>query len=216
LLGPISGKNILEIGCGNGIQLIYILNKYKPLYATGIDINPINISIANEEKKEWKLENIHFEVNNSQDLQGILNNSFDLIICIESAFHYPDKQSFLNEVQRVLKPDGKFLVADLLFSRKKITLISKFFKKKMRLYNWTYEKYIEAFNISGLKILSTSDITNQVIRGFQNYPVWLSQIKNKNSLNNVGYSIFYKVILGIFIYLLKNRRIYEVFIGEKN
>jgi len=214
LLGPVSGKSLFEIGCGNGIQLIYIVNKYKPLYAKGIDLNTINISIANKEKEEGKTDNIYFEINNSQDLKGILDDSFDLIICIESAFHYPDKQSFLNEIRRVLKPDGKFLIADLLFSGKKFTLISKFFRKKFGLYHWTHERYMKGFHISGLKILNISNITDKVLRGFQNYHRWLSEMKNKKPVNT-GYIIFYKAILYIFIYLLRHRRIYEVFVGQR-
>ena len=52
MIDILENKTILEIGCGNGVQTKYILNKYKPKSITGIDLNEENIKIANREKNE--------------------------------------------------------------------------------------------------------------------------------------------------------------------
>ena len=64
-LDSLENKTILEIGCGNGVQTKYILNKYKPKSITGIDLSNENIRIANQEKDRRKMKNIHLFVDNS-------------------------------------------------------------------------------------------------------------------------------------------------------
>ena len=118
-LDSLKNKTILEIGCGNGVQTKYILNKYKPKSITGIDLNKENIRIANQEKDRRKMKNVHFFVDDAQQLSKFKENSIDVIINIESAFHYPDKSLFLKQLFRVLKPGGHFLIADILTTRKK-------------------------------------------------------------------------------------------------
>jgi ubiquinone/menaquinone biosynthesis C-methylase UbiE len=112
LLNPLKNKEILEIGCGNGVQAIYICTNYHPLSITGIDLSNGSIEIANSEKERTKINNVFFYVDNAQDLTHISSDSIDVILTIESAFHYPDKPAFLKEVYRVLKPGGEFLIAD--------------------------------------------------------------------------------------------------------
>ena len=86
---------------------------------TGIDLNKANIEIANNEKENAKADNVRFFVDDAQNLTQIPSDSIDVLLNIESAFHYPDKPAFLKEVHRVLKPGGQFLIADILSTRKK-------------------------------------------------------------------------------------------------
>ncbi|MCK4698980.1 MAG: class I SAM-dependent methyltransferase, partial [Bacteroidales bacterium] len=96
-LDSLENKTILEIGCGNGVQTKYILNKYNPKSITGIDLNKENIRIANQEKDRRGMKNIYFFVDDAQQLSKFQENSIDVIINIESAFHYPDKPLFLKQ-----------------------------------------------------------------------------------------------------------------------
>ena len=120
LLNPIENKEILEIGCGNGVQALYVNNKFNPLKITGIDLSKANIEIANFERENAKVNNVRFLVDDAQNLIHIPSNSIDVLLNIESAFHYPDKPAFLKEVNRVLKPGGQFLVADILSTRRRV------------------------------------------------------------------------------------------------
>jgi ubiquinone/menaquinone biosynthesis C-methylase UbiE len=54
---------------------------------------------------------INFEAGNAQAMP-FANESFDIIINVESSLNYPDMTAFLGEVERVLKPGGHFLFAD--------------------------------------------------------------------------------------------------------
>ena len=87
-----------------GFRRVYINLIHNPLTITGIDLNQGNIDIANSEKTQCHGENVRFLVGDAQNLTVIPTDSVDVLLNIESAFHYPDKAAFINEVHRVLKP----------------------------------------------------------------------------------------------------------------
>jgi ubiquinone/menaquinone biosynthesis C-methylase UbiE len=91
---------VLEIGCGEGygIKLLaphsnrYIaIDKYLPA-------NPENFK---------SVEFIQMEV---PLLNGLEDNSFDVVICFQLIEHKQDDKTLLREIYRVLKPGGKLLL----------------------------------------------------------------------------------------------------------
>lgn len=215
LLNTIENKEVLEIGCGNGMQAIYISANYKPLKIIGIDLNNSNIEIANNEKNEAAVTNIHFHVDDAQSLKSIPSASIDTILNIESAFHYPDKKAFLKEVHRVLKPGGQFLIADILSTRKKREGIMKIWGKQM-IYNfWNKKCYAEGFIESELIIKYEEDITHHVRKGWSIYHKWLPKIRRKELFEDLAFRLFYYINVKLNIYFLKNRQQYLIFVGQK-
>ena len=214
-LGDVKNKRILEIGCGNGVQSMYILRKYMPANITGVDLSSENIAIANRQKESMGIENARFFVDDAQSLKHIDNEGFDVVLNIESAFHYPDKPSFLKELYRVLKPGGQFLIADVLTKRIKAVAGKKFWKKKMVLHHWKLDNYLREFPVNKLTLTNQDDITINVIRGFRNYPNWLRQMRRKNILSDLAFRIFYIVNIRLNIHLLRTKRQYLVFAGIK-
>jgi 2-polyprenyl-3-methyl-5-hydroxy-6-metoxy-1,4-benzoquinol methylase len=214
-LDSLKNKTILEIGCGNGVQTKYILNKYKPKSITGIDLNKENIRIANQEKDRRKMKNVHFFVDDAQQLSKFKENSIDVIINIESAFHYPDKSLFLKQLFRVLKPGGHFLIADILTTRKKKKELKKSWKKKMVLHHWDQQKYEKELTNAKLKITRFEDITSGVMNGFGNYRIWLKEMSKGGFFEDRFYKLFYIINARLNIYLLRTKRQYCIFSGTK-
>ena len=214
-INTIKGKNVLEIGCGNGVHTIYLKEKYSPAYITGIDLNQANIRIAREETKRQNINNIEFQIDDAQKLSTIESSSLDCIINIESAFHYPDKASFLKEIYRILKPGGTFLIADILTSPYKSTSFRKFWKKKMHYHHWSKQTYESELQKASLQINSLSDITERVIRGFENYRYWLRSMEKGSFLKNQILKLFYSINVELNMYLLRSRRQYCVISGQK-
>jgi len=214
-LNSLNNKTILEIGCGNGVQTKYILNKFNPKSITGIDLNQENIRIANQEKDRRGMKNIHFFVDDAQQLSKFKENSIDVIINIESAFHYPDKPLFLKQLFRVLKPGGHFLIADILTSQKKKKWFKKSWKKKMVFHHWDQKKYKTELDKAKLKITRFEDITSGVTDGFRNYRIWLKNMKKGGFLENQFYKLFYIINIRLNIYLLRTKRQYCIFSGIK-
>ena len=215
LLKPIKDKEILEIGCGNGVQALYIYSRYNPLKITGIDLNKANIEIANSEKGQIDINNVRFMVDDAQNLTHILSDSVDVLLNIESAFHYPDKSSFLKEVYRVLKPGGQLLIADILSSREKSEGIMKIWGKPMVHHFWNQKRYEEEFLKSELVINYREDITLQVRKGWSIYRNWIPKIKGKLFFQNIAYRIFYVINARLNIYFLGRRQQYLIYVGYK-
>ncbi len=214
-LGPLAGKRVLEVGCGNGVQTKFIYEHYQPATITGLDLNEGNIHIANKEKERRQFTNIRFLVGNAQDMKNIPDNSFDTVINIESAFHYPDKIAFLEELKRVLVPGGAFLIADILTTKKKYEGSQSGWRTKMIFHHWTLEQYKNGMAKAGLQIVKQEDITNGVIRGFRNYPYWLRKINIPGFFRRWTFKVFYFINIRLNIYLLQNRRKYYIFTGTK-
>jgi ubiquinone/menaquinone biosynthesis C-methylase UbiE len=215
LLMPIKNKQILEIGCGNGVQALYINANYGPLRIIGIDLNKTNIEIANNEKVRANIDTVKFLIDDAQNLTQIQSNSVDVLLNIESAFHYPDKSLFLKEIHRILKPGGQFLIADILTTRKKGEGLMKIWGKPMGHYFWNRKKYEEGFLKSELVINHREDITYQVKKGWSIYQNWIPKIKKELFLQNVAFKIFYIINARLNIYFLHRRQQYFIYVGNK-
>lgn len=106
------GERILDVGCGTGSLLIEIKNKYPKAEVVGIDPDPNILHIAHN-----KLEQAGV---NAQLKQGVVQelpfptSSFDLVTSTLVFHHLPTevKRQAIKEIYRVLKENGRFLLAD--------------------------------------------------------------------------------------------------------
>ena len=215
LLKSLKNKEVLEIGCGNGVQSQYINNKYNPERITGVDLNKANIEIAISEIDKANMEKVQFLVDDAQNLIHIQSNSVDVLLNIESAFHYPDKSAFIKEIYRVLKPGGQYLIADILTTRKKSEGLMKIWGKPMVHHFWSKKQYEEEFLKSELVTSHTEDITPQVIKGWSIYRNWLPKIEWNNFIQNVAFKVFYIINARLNKHFLRTRQQYFIFIGYK-
>jgi len=210
-VGNLRGKKVLEIGCGNGVQAIYIMKKYEPSKMIGIDLNKSNIRIAQKEALKQKVENIDFVIGNAEELLNLEDNSIDIVLNIESAFHYPNKDKFINQIHRVLKPGGKFLIADII--KKKNSKNRKgFWKKRMNFYHATESDYRKLIQNSNLELLLVEDITEHIINSFHKCIDWF---KKSKIIKNVFTRIWGMIMLRLNAHLLEKKQSYFIFLGIK-
>lgn len=103
-------QNILDVGCGIGGSSLYLSDKFNS-YATGISLSPVQVSRAKERAKETNFsDKTEFIVANALEMP-FEDNTFDLVWSLESGEHMPDKEKFLQECYRVLKPNGRLILA---------------------------------------------------------------------------------------------------------
>jgi len=103
-------QNILDVGCGIGGSTLYLAQKFNAT-AQGVTLSPEQAKRATERATEANLEEkVQFQVANALALP-FADNSFDLVWSLESGEHFPDKAKFLQEANRVLKPEGMLLMA---------------------------------------------------------------------------------------------------------
>jgi fatty-acid O-methyltransferase len=104
----LSGKQVLEVGCGHGGGASYVMRTLGPASYTGLDLNPAGIAFCRE---RHNLPGMDFVRADAQNLP-FPDQSFDAVINIESSHCYPQFSRFLDEVARVLRPGGHFLYSD--------------------------------------------------------------------------------------------------------
>ena len=140
----IAGKTMLEIGSGRGGGASFIARYLQPSKITGIDISSTAVELCDSLYTE---NNIEFIVGDSENLPQE-NETFDIVINVESSHCYGSVDDFLSEVKRVLKPKGYFLFCDL----RTLEMI---------------DVLETQFHDSGLVLIEKKDITANVIQGLE-------------------------------------------------
>ena len=103
-------KNVLSIGCGNGL-FETILAPYAE-HITAIDISPEAIDAAKARQEKLGISNISFQSKSFANISW--NEKFDSIICLAFLHHVreEDLPGFLELVYKHLNPDGFFYSQD--------------------------------------------------------------------------------------------------------
>lgn len=90
---PIAEKQILDIGCGNGGISRHFAKRNR---VTGVDIR---------DRRKGNAEPFEFVLTDSEKLP-LPDDSFDLVLSHHVIEHVADQGAHLDEIHRVLKPDG--------------------------------------------------------------------------------------------------------------
>jgi SAM-dependent methyltransferase len=98
-------KEILDIASGEGYGCFMLAQVAKCVI--GIDIDPASVQIANE---KYVSEKINFKVGTCSAIP-LADNSVDVVISFETIEHIKEQMQFVQEVKRVLRPEGIFIVS---------------------------------------------------------------------------------------------------------
>jgi len=101
-------QQILDVGCGIGGSSLYLAERFQA-QATGITLSPVQANRAQERAQAAGID-AQFEVADALQMP-FADASFDFVWSLESGEHMPDKEQFLRECFRVLKPGGRFVMA---------------------------------------------------------------------------------------------------------
>jgi SAM-dependent methyltransferase len=105
----LSGKDVLEVGCGRGGGCSFIARYLRPHFICGVDFSRNAVKFCQE---RHRLRCLRFVVGDCENLP-FPGGTFDAVVSVESSHCYPSFPRFLNEVRRVLRPGGTFHFADL-------------------------------------------------------------------------------------------------------
>jgi len=108
------GQNILDVGTGTGILIPYLIKAVGPDGSvTAVDYSEKMIRICRT--KHSHLKNVSIKLGNIEET-AFPTESFDAVICFGVFPHLENKQKTLQNINRMLKPSGKLVIAHALSS----------------------------------------------------------------------------------------------------
>ena len=102
--------NILDLGCGTGLELDYYFQIDPSAAVTGIDLAPGMLTVLREKfsyKNITLIEGSYFDI-------PFPENHYDAAVSVESLHHFMkrEKTALYRKVYRALKPGGYFILTD--------------------------------------------------------------------------------------------------------
>jgi tocopherol O-methyltransferase len=101
---------ILDAGCGMGGSSLYLAKKYNAT-VTGVSLSQLQVDMATHSAEKEELKNVRFIVEDALSLASFSDNEFDLVWSLESCEQFYDKELFIQQAFRVLKPGGDLMLA---------------------------------------------------------------------------------------------------------
>lgn len=106
------GDRVLDAGCGVGGSTLYLALE-KEAQVTGITLSRNQADFAQRkalERKPFRYDPEFLVMDYTKTL--FPNDTFDVVWAIESVCHAGDKRDFIKEAKRILKPNGRLIIAD--------------------------------------------------------------------------------------------------------
>lgn len=175
-------SDILDVGFGCGDQLKLWHQHYRVKTISGVNTSQAQVGLA---QKKLRFEGInaflhhydHRVVNNQAD------RNYSHVLSVDAAYFFEERDQWFKQVHRVLKPEGKLVVTDLVMPQQPSDLLQEFF---MRSLLWlcgipkdnviTLEAYQQQLRDAGFSKLSEEDISSAVLDGFAH---WLPKYRQQ-------------------------------------
>lgn len=112
----LDSQRVLEAGCGRGGNSVAINHWFD-----GVEIVGLDISLRGLQSASQRMDRL---INADAQRLPIRDDSFDAVFCVESAAHYPRRELFFAEVQRVLRTGGLFFYGEPLLRGQRADVIT--------------------------------------------------------------------------------------------
>src|SRR5262249_4688293 len=109
-LGIADGLEVLDLGCGDGTTALPAA--MRGANVLGVDIASNLVAAGDAPAPSPRGANLRFEEGDASDLDGLDDDSFDLVVSIFGAMFAPRPHDVAKEVVRVTRPGGTIVMGN--------------------------------------------------------------------------------------------------------
>jgi SAM-dependent methyltransferase len=109
-IGVKPGLKVMDLGCGDGTTALPSAQLGADV--TGVDIAANLVAAGNVRAEAAGLSNLRFQEGDASHLDGIADDSFDLVVSIFGAMFAPKPFDVASEMVRVTRPGGRIVMGN--------------------------------------------------------------------------------------------------------
>ena len=142
-------ERALDIGCGGGANLDRMLTMFPEAQVYGLDYSQDSVRVSSKRNKK-ELGKRCFVQQGSVSELPYEDNVFSVVTAFETVYFWPDIANDFKQVQRVLKPGGKFLICNEANDPSNTTFSDKI--EGMNIYG--QEQLAQLLKVSGFTVIT--------------------------------------------------------------
>ncbi len=109
-LGVTAGMNVLDVGCGDGTTAVPSAERGATVL--GVDISAPLVAAGTARAEALGLSNLTFQEGDASRLDGVSDDSYDLVVSFFGAMFAPRPFDVAKELVRVARPGGRIVMGN--------------------------------------------------------------------------------------------------------
>lgn len=181
----LSGKNVIDIGCGGGILAESMAKKGAKV--TGIDLSDKALKVADLHGLESGIS-VRYEKIAAEDMAEREDGQYDVVTCMEMLEHVPDPASIIRACAKLVKPGGHVFFSTLNRNPKSYlyaVIGAEYLLQMLPKGTHDYAKFITPAELS--QAIRNANLQVDAIKGMGYNP--LSKIYSLNQDTSVNYLV---------------------------
>ena len=179
---PLTGKAVVDIGCGGGILSESMANKGANV--TGIDLSEKALKVADLHSLESGVK-VRYELISAEDLAAREPGKYDVVTCMEMLEHVPDPASIVRACASLVKPGGHVFFSTLNRNLKSYLFAiigAEYLLRLLPKGTHDYAKFITPAELS--QFIRNADLSVDALKGLTYNPVTrLYSLNHDTSVN---------------------------------